>query len=304
MILFEMLINPINPYIPGGREYFRYRGLYADGIDYTMQWSFALLCLGYFYLKSRGNSNQTFTLLLLIITIETIGLIYLHQAVAYGIFCFLIPFILIFLFKKNKVHFFVMVSSLILIFLFFYIPNFFRLSSLLGLDIKVISGNAGINAGANGRVGIWLEGLSNLSQLPFFSILFGNILSGKVFYKFIGSGAHSDYLRILFATGFIGLIFYFIFIIKSFFITLKLNKPEKFICMGTIGTLILFSVSHTPTFYPPFVYFFAVIFAFIIKTKLSIKDSDKPPEETFEIVRENQNLNDHKRDKQVIFIED
>jgi len=270
MVLYEIIAGPINAYIPGGREYLRYRGLYADGIDYTIHWTVALLCAGYLFLRAKENVKNYFALLLFVSGLLAISLIYLHQAVAYLIFGFLFILLLYFAFKKNKNYFLGLILTLTIIFIILYIPNIEgKISSLFHLDSEIIKGNADLTSGANGRVGIWLEGIKDFFSLPFYSILFGSILSGETYYRFLGAGAHSDYIRILFVSGIAGIIVYIVFLIKNLVISYNFESAYKFIGIGTIGVIILFSVSHTPTFYLPFVYFASTILAFISKSSLN-----------------------------------
>ncbi len=278
MITYEIIFGPVNPYTPGGREFDRYRGLYADGINYTIYWLIGLITSAYFYLKNNSKSNigyhqpgkkrfsanyllltPYFLLLTFVICLSAISLFYLNQAVAYFVFAFLFTVILIFVYKKNKLHFLTLSLILILILLLVYLPEIEKPASLFVVDAEIIKGNVEIIHGANGRVWIWLEGLKQLNELPFYSWLFGAGLSQTVSLKYFSAGAHSDYIRILFSTGLAGLLLYLVFI-GTLFKGFKSLLPEnKFLLLSVIGSLLLFSVTHTPTIYLPFVYFLTTV---------------------------------------------
>lgn len=263
MILYELVVGPINPYIPGGRKFERYRGLYADGINYTVYWLIGLMTSAYFYLKN--NSKFTFYILLFICTLIAISLFYLNQAVAYFLFGFLFIIILLFVIKKNKYNFFTLTFSLVLVFILIYIPGYSKVDSLYSVDTEIIKGNVEIIHGANGRVRIWTEGIKQLFDKPLYVCLFGAGLSGSDNLKYFSSGAHSDYLRILYSAGLAGLILYLIFVFSLFKGFVSYSTEKKFLLISVTGTLLLFSVTHTPTVYLPFVYFTSVIFGYGVR---------------------------------------
>jgi O-antigen ligase len=261
MISYEIIFGPVNPYTPGGREFDRYRGLYADGINYTIYWLIGLITTAYFYLKESTVRHFTAFTLALVFSLTAISLFYLNQAAAYFIFAFLFIVILIFVYKKNKLHFLTLSFALTVILLLVYLPEIEKPASLFRVDAEIVKGNVEIIHGANGRVWIWLEGLKQLNELPFYSWLFGAGLSQTVSLKYFSAGAHSDYIRILFSTGLVGLLLY-LFFIGSLFKGLRLLPPEnKFLLLSVIGSLLLFSFTHTPAIYLPFMYFLTIILA-------------------------------------------
>jgi hypothetical protein len=78
----------------------------------------------------------------------------------------------------------------------------------------------------------------------------------------ISAGMHSDYVRLLFLTGFIGVgayTLYFILINTAYF---QLLIPEKFLLISTTGALLLWSVSTIPTLYAPWMYFMFPVVAY------------------------------------------
>jgi len=273
MIIYEILIGPINPYTPGGRHFERFRGLYSDGINYTIYWMIGLITSAYFYIKNNSKSNLTFYFLLFTFVLIPISLYFLNQAVAYFIFTFLFTLVLIFVFKKNKIHFLALALSLTLIIVLLYIPGISKISTLFPVDKEVIEGKLEIVHAANGRVWIWVEGLKRLSELPVYTWLFGAALTKIESFNYMTGGAHNDYLRILYSTGGTGLILYLLFIFGLFKGFGKLTLHCKFLLISTICSLLLFSVTHTPTFYLSVVYFLTTVLARFLKTNISANDT-------------------------------
>ena len=78
----------------------------------------------------------------------------------------------------------------------------------------------------------------------------------------IGGGMHSDYVRLLFLTGFIGVGMYVLFILGMGTMYPILNIPEKFLLSSTVLAVLLWSVSTIPTLYAPLLYFVFPVFAY------------------------------------------
>ena len=72
----------------------------------------------------------------------------------------------------------------------------------------------------------------------------------------IGGGMHNDYIRLLFLTGIIGVVLYVLFFFFVFWRRKFLQPPEKFLVMGAVAIVMLYSVSTLPTIYPG-IYFIA-----------------------------------------------
>jgi O-antigen ligase len=81
-------------------------------------------------------------------------------------------------------------------------------------------------------------------------------------YPYIGIGSHNDFLRVLFATGVLGLLFYLVFLWRIFNRLFLLPAPQQFLLLGTLIAIVFYSISVTPTFYAPFMYFALSIFAY------------------------------------------
>jgi hypothetical protein len=83
----------------------------------------------------------------------------------------------------------------------------------------------------------------------------------------IGAGMHSDYVRLLFLTGFIGVGSYVFFILAIGAKYSILKMAEKFLLSATVCSLLLWSVSTIPTLYAPLIYFTYPVFAYVLLPK-------------------------------------
>ena len=87
----------------------------------------------------------------------------------------------------------------------------------------------------------------------------------------ISGGMHSDYVRLLFLSGLIGLIFYLIFLFSLLKRVLSMQMPERFLVMGAIGIVLLYSITTCPLNYAPFIYYIFPILAYASLPKNVLK---------------------------------
>lgn len=100
-----------------------------------------------------------------------------------------------------------------------------------------------------------------------FAQFFGYPLSLKYSYNFVGVGSHSDYVRMVFLSGYFGLFYYLTLLAVFFSRARKMLNATKYLAFGTLGILMLYSVSIVPTYYPPFMYVVMSVFAFVALPK-------------------------------------
>ena len=92
---------------------------------------------------------------------------------------------------------------------------------------------------------------------------FGYPFTLKYAYHFVGVGSHSDYVRILFLSGYFGLYAYLLVLFSFFKRAKQTGYAQRFLAYGLLAIILLYSVSVVPTYYPPFVYMMMCIFAYI-----------------------------------------
>jgi O-antigen ligase len=80
----------------------------------------------------------------------------------------------------------------------------------------------------------------------------------------LGSGAHNDYLRIIYAAGLLGLAAYLFMLILIIMRSRQMLKSQRFLLRGMLVIVLLMSISTTPTFYVNINYTFMTIVAFLV----------------------------------------
>jgi hypothetical protein len=71
-------------------------------------------------------------------------------------------------------------------------------------------------------------------------------------------------MRMLFATGILGLILYIRMLFMFFRRSILLGPAQRFLLYATFAALLFYSISVTPTFYAPFMYFTMAVFAYTV----------------------------------------
>jgi O-antigen ligase len=137
-----------------------------------------------------------------------------------------------------------------------------RIQPLLETDISVYEGVRDSDRLFHGRVGRWSKQAEIFTNENIFSQFFGYPTTFQYAYHFVGVGSHNDFVRILFLSGYLGLFYYLVFLRTVFKRAKKMESAFKYLIYGTLGILILYSISIVPTYYPPFMYVVMSVFAF------------------------------------------
>ncbi|MFH2108814.1 MAG: O-antigen ligase family protein [Chrysiogenia bacterium] len=282
MIVFEIFVGPISTSAismsRGGGV--RYEGGYADIMNYAIYLISSFLILGYFSMDSIKRNVRTYfnKYFILFLPIFLIGLIKIKHtttwAVAFMAFA-LYSFYKIFNKRINLPFIFILLFSVV------FAQGFIEsnIKPLLAKDIRVMEGEAEIDRSFNGRMIRWKNAFLVWNEIPVVSKIFGastivlfeNLETIKfeksnkditAIPKLFGGGTHNEYLRILFLTGFIGLFIYlkilYYFLRKSF----HYSKQERFLILGFLLALILYSISTNPFLYQPLIYIFLPVLAY------------------------------------------
>jgi O-antigen ligase len=137
-----------------------------------------------------------------------------------------------------------------------------KITPLIQTDLAVYSGDEDTDRLLHGRVGRWRVMLEKFSSESVPVQFFGYPLKFDYVYQFIGIGSHNDFVRMLFATGILGLILY----VRLLFVVFRRNNllgpAQRFLLYATFAALLFYSISVTPTFYAPFMYFTMAVFAY------------------------------------------
>lgn len=267
ILLYELLVAPINPeYLSEGRGGgARIQGAYADIMNYAIYAVGALIIQFYFFLKRSRAGQIKFRdkiKLITVVIVSFVGLIAIKQSSSWGVVIMLLFFFL--LFNLNSAKGFLIIVLLFPI-LFFGGRYTFKskIEPLIEKEYKVIEGEADIDRSFNGRMSRWIRYFDIWAEMPVVSNFLGTAISAHPKVPImISGGMHNDFVRVLFLSGIIGLIFYLSFLFYLMTKIIYMKAPEKFLVLAAGGTIFLYSISTTPLLYPPLLYTILPIFAY------------------------------------------
>jgi O-antigen ligase len=274
VFLFEIFVNPIK--VQKTRDLERIQGYYGDVMNYAIYLSQGFLIVCYFYFRKKNtqssfvrNRTLIFTILICIACLFKIS----HTS-TYGVFLATLLLFILFNLKTNKTAGFVFIIAIsAAAYLFGGEAIEKNVTPLLKTDIAVYEGKKDNERLLHGRVGRWKSMLEQFSGFSIPAQLFGMPLTLEDSYAEVSTGAHNDFVRILFFTGLIGLIFY-VLILVAYFGRLKyLYSDQHFLALGAIAVLILYSISTCPTLYAPMLY---ILFSVICYLSLPVSVLKKP----------------------------
>ncbi|MFN2423757.1 MAG: O-antigen ligase family protein [Cryomorphaceae bacterium] len=266
ILLYELLINPIS--IEDSRGLQRIQGSFGDVVSYGMYIIFTTVITTYYFLSRQHvvPVRKLTQLLVIVAVINVLGLFNIHHTATYTIFILIFGLFLLFnMNTRNRSAGFAVVLVAGFLFSFFgseIIAE--KITPLVETDLAVYQGEKDSDQLLHGRMGRWRLMLANFMEEPVHVQFLGYPLSLSYVYSYIGIGSHNDFLRILFATGAIGLFFYLRFLYLIALRMSRLGKAQRFLLAAITVALLFFSISVTPTFYAPFMYFVLSIFAFIL----------------------------------------
>jgi O-antigen ligase len=265
LLLYEVLVNPIS--LQDSRGLMRIQGSFGDVVSYGMYVIFTTIIAGYFFFSRQHvlSFKGRMSLLLTVTGLSLLALLNIHHTATYSIF--VMVFGLFFFFNlrtrnRNLGLAMVLAAGLLISYFGAQIIDE-RITPLIETDLAVYAGEQDSDRLFHGRVGRWRMMLENFSGEPIYIQFLGYPAKLDYVFSYIGIGSHNDFLRILFATGVIGLFAYFLFLMRIFGRMPDLGVPQRFLLQGTLIALLFYSISVTPTFYAPFMYFALTIFAYV-----------------------------------------
>lgn len=270
MLTYEVLFSPIKTQV--SRGLLRYEGGYADVANYGFYILFSTLIAGYFWLQGRDKSRQGRKItywIFMILGICSIGLLKINHAASYFTFGALFMLFLFYSMKKGLRGIFL---ALFLVFIavgtFINFKAHEQIVPLVQTDIHVLEGEVDPVLAFHGRMGRWERHWDYFrDEISFVEQLFGFIGISRPYMA--SAGAHNDYLRILYSTGFVGLILYILLLAQIFLSSRHMPESHQFLVKGMLTIMLLMSISTTPTFYVIVNYTFIPLLAFIVLPKSS-----------------------------------
>lgn len=265
LLLYEVFINPIR--IEESRGLDRIQGNFGDVVSYGMYIVFTFIVASYFFLSRQHliSLNKRLSLLIPVSMLGILGLFNIHHTATYSIFVMLIGTFLTFNLKSKNQPIAILIVLISVIVTSYWGNKIIseNIEPLVETDIAVYSGEQDSDKLLHGRVGRWRMMLDLFSSETVPVQFFGFPLKFEYIYHFVGIGSHNDFIRILFATGIVGLVLYLNFIAKAFRRAADLGMAQRYLVYTVLISLVLYSISVTPTFYAPFMYFALSVFAFL-----------------------------------------
>jgi len=255
LLLYELIFNPISTQMSRGLE--RIQGNFADVSNYAFYATCGVLLSGFFFFENSKSKNSTKRILafLAVLAISLLISSNIHHTASYAV---IVALFTLFIINNLKAHkgsaiFFIFTIS-ILAYAVGKETIDENIRPLIETDIQVYEGEKDSEALFHGRVGRWQTFLDVFFESNIVSQFIGVPSSVQKPFKYISKGAHTDYLRILMFTGYLGLATYLIFLWSIFKRSLKRGTSVKFLGLGALAIIGLYSVSTTPSLYAPLLY--------------------------------------------------
>jgi len=264
ILLFEVLVNPIG--VEESRGLQRIQGSFGDVVSYGMYITFAITAATYFYFSRNHLLAQKKRLILIgvVAFFGVLGLVNIHHTATYTVFILITFLFLLFNLRKGSPSIAFAMIIIVGVAMSYFGSGIVeeKITPLIQTDLAVYSGDEDTDRLLHGRVGRWRVMLEKFSSESVPVQFFGYPLKFDYVYQFIGIGSHNDFVRMLFATGILGLILY----VRLLFVVFRRNNllgpAQRFLLYATFAALLFYSISVTPTFYAPFMYFTMAVFAY------------------------------------------
>jgi uncharacterized membrane protein len=266
ILLYEVIINPIS--LEESRGLQRIQGSFGDVVSYGMYVVFSTAIAAYFYFSRQHvvQRSKLITLLAVVGLLSLVALLNIHHTATYAIFIMLFGLFFLFNLRHRNLGLGIALIAIACLGLTLFGTALIseKISPLIETDLAVYQGEKDTDQLLHGRVGRWRLMLNNFFAEPIHVQFFGLPMKFEPAFPYIGIGSHNDFFRIFFATGFVGIYFYLSFLWQLFRLLGTLAAAQRFLLYGVLITLLLYSISVTPTFYAPFLYFALSIFAFVL----------------------------------------
>lgn len=264
ILVYELIFGPVR--VEESRGYERIQGFFGDVVSYGIYIAFSFLTVTYFYFSRKGKASFRVrtTNILIVATLCVLGLFNIYHVASYLTFGSIL--VLFFMFNMRADYNATFLFGVLIIAFFMVWGQELlqdRLVPLLSKDQEVLQGTAGIGSLGHGRVSRWIFMWDLYTRENVIIQFFGFPVAMSAPYNFVGSGAHNDFIRIMFLSGFMGIASYFGVLISAYRRALKSISSIKYLALGALGILFLYSMSITPTYYPHFMYLVMAIFAFV-----------------------------------------
>jgi hypothetical protein len=250
----------------------RFAGSYADVFNNAFYLSFGAIVLFYLYILNKTYYNTLKIknyIIILALIVFIIGLWSVKHIATVAVFIGIIV-IFIYIVFRRRIEAALFMILLSVIFVYFAGDRFYEevINPRLENEIEVVQGSRNFTQAMHGRGARWKWLMGDFRSAPLYSQLAGFPLSLKPSYHMLGITPHNDFLRIMFFTGYAGLVVYLILLFKVFRTGKYMDVPDRFVLYTIMMATLLYSITTVPTFYPDFVNILMILFAYAALPKL------------------------------------
>ena len=276
MLIYEALSGHLQA-METSRGLVRFRGSYADISNYGFYVTLNTLIVGYAYISKvfDYSQQQLRFLMMAVLSISVFTLTKIHHAATYGVFLSLVCLFVISNMTNLKGIGRVILVILLTTILFIALKSSITesVTTLTRTDIEVLQGSRTVEGAFHGRMGRWKRIWSRFSKEDSMLVkMFGVYLSGNErSVRWPGAGCHNDYLRITLLSGFCGIFLYLFFLFTLFRKCFFLQDSLRYLVLGALTVVLLYSVSLTPTVYMNLMYVVMTIFSYVASLTASRK---------------------------------
>lgn len=290
LLIYEHVIGPISTQVTRGSEV-RYHGGYADVGNYAFYIIGSFLILSYFYLQKRRLQPGSFLskrALILFFPLVLLGLFSIKHTSSWAVFAMLFVLLLFFRYLTRG---FSLPFLIIILGISILSQSIFeaQIRPLVTTEIAVLKGEVDIERSFHGRAVRWKRYFAIWEKMPIISRVFGvslyefNTSAERIKFEtdyhvrekipvMVSGGMHSDYVRLLFLSGILGLVLYLVFIFRLYLTSKRFDRADRFLIIGAILVILLYSVSTNPNLYQPLLYFILPIFAYSLLPLRVVKE--------------------------------
>lgn len=240
---------------------------FGDITNFGLQVNSAFIIILFSLLKVNKPSKA---LLIKVVTIVIFGLyilIAIAHGASFGVFVTTLSIFAFFYFRKNF-FLLVLISAILIVPAYFIFADWFSVffANFFGRELEAINTGQSLDDGQffHGRMSRWQRLFELFEDQNLFDQVFGGL---AVSYPFmIGTGPHNDFLRVTFSAGYLGLIFYLLFLGQLFFKSILMHaKSLRFLGLATLANLFIYSITTTPSVYIDYNFFVMAVFVYLAK---------------------------------------
>ena len=265
IFLYEILVSPIRVEASRGLE--RIQGNFADVMNYGIYIGLGFISAGYFFTKSKKDTKDL-VIIIGVTVLCMLTLMNIHHAASYGTFMVLAIIFFYYNFKTVKVGAVILFIGASIAGLTLMSDQFFSetIEPVIKNDIEVYEGDRSEDQLLHGRVGRWKSMIDDFFRTPILSQMFGMPTSFANTSNFISTAVHSDFFRISFFTGFVGIMFYLLYFFRVVLEAFRMHYTLRYLVLSCVAFLLLYSFTTTPTFYVPILYITLSVFCYVNKS--------------------------------------